>query len=190
MDEKAQQKLNPFLSQKETLLWAGQPRPGLALKRQDIRQIPMSIFYCGFSSVWMYVVFTAKVPVFLSIFGGIVVVHALYFLIGRFFYDATKRYHTYYAVTNERVLILCEFMWRDFRTVHLRKLKDVTLQNDEHDVGNIIFGPDLNEKFFDKNLPVLQPDFPVFPLFELIEKASVVYNLILEAQRKLISKNS
>lgn len=47
MDFDAQQQVQPQISGSERLMWAGRPKRGLLLRREDVFVIPFSILWCG-----------------------------------------------------------------------------------------------------------------------------------------------
>lgn len=74
--------------------------------------VPFSLLWCGFTIFWEWQALGAsrKTPnqngSFMVLWGAAFVCIGLYFVAGRFVYDAWLKRHTYYAATNRRVVIL------------------------------------------------------------------------------------
>jgi hypothetical protein len=64
----------------------------------------------------------------------------LYLTIGRFFVDARARARTYYAITNERALVISGVSARRVKSLPLRTLGDITL-SERAGSGTITLGP-------------------------------------------------
>lgn len=132
--------LQPFLQQGENLLWSGVPATGLRLRAQDLVLIPFSVVWCGFAIFW-----TLQVPHFqgfsvFSLVGFLFVAAGLYFVAGRFFWDAFVRKGTVYGVTNHRVLILAGGINRELRSLQHGAYPGLTLRMHRDGRGTIVFG--------------------------------------------------
>ena len=110
----AYQSINPFqpyLFTGERVLWTGRPKQGFALSARDTFLIPFSLFWCAFVifwnvGVWTFPVDGAQPPLFFKLFGVPFLLVGLYMVLGRFFHDAEIRKKLFYAVTDQRVLVL------------------------------------------------------------------------------------
>src|SRR3954451_15422857 len=103
------QRFQPYLFPGESILWAGQPKQGLALTGRDALLIPVSLLWGGFAIFWNVGVwsFPGKgPPLFFRLFGLPFLVIGLYVIVGRFFHDAAIRKRLVYAVTDQRILVL------------------------------------------------------------------------------------
>src|SRR5262245_50991688 len=105
------QLFQPYLVPGERIVWSGQPKQGISFSRSDILAIPFSLLWGGFAIFWNFEVWTfprtgVALDWLFPLWGLPFLAVGLYLIVGRFFYDAWVRKHSYYAVTNERVLIL------------------------------------------------------------------------------------
>lgn len=181
MDYELTQKLQKELSSGESLLWFGRPQQGMVLHGSDAFLIPFSLLWGGFALFWEFSAYRSGAPPFFLLFGGFFVVIGLYFIFGRFIADSMIRGRTYYAVTNDRVLILSEFPARRLKSLNLRTLTDITFTSKPNGIGTITFGPTAS--WMDGvSWPVA--GFNRSPRFELIENVKSVYDIIRDAQKK------
>ena len=103
-----------YLLPGERILWSGQPNQGLALSGRDAFLIPFSRFWGGFAIVWNALVWLAPFdwsssdssPWFFRLWGLPFLVIGLYLMVGRFFHDARIRKRMFYAITDQRILVL------------------------------------------------------------------------------------
>ncbi len=106
-------------------------------------------------------------------------------VIGRFFVDARIRRNTSYAVTADRVIIRSGLLSPSTKSLNVRSMSDVTLNERKDGSGTITFGP-VN--------PLLAmyagfawPGVAQTPSLELIPDARKVYGIIRDAQRGALS---
>lgn len=172
------------LATNEQTQWWGRPRQGVTLRGSDAIAIPFSILWCGFAIFWEYSVLqSGKAPVFFALWGIPFVCVGLYMMFGRFIVDARQRSKTFYAVTNERVLIVSGLFARQVKSLNIHTLTEVSLSEGSNGEGAISFGP--------------QPPFGAMfggmqgmpgsgkstgPKFDLIHEAKQVYEIIRKAQ--------
>lgn len=113
----AYQSFNPFqpyLLPGELVLWSGQPKQGLALSGRDALLIPFSLMWGGFAIFWNAMVWLAPFDTgsggsavwFFKLWGLPFLIVGLYLIAGRFFHDARIRKKLFYAVTDQRILVL------------------------------------------------------------------------------------
>jgi hypothetical protein len=171
----------------ERILWSGQPRQGLTLRGSDAFMIPFSLLWGGFAFFWEWSVLQSGAPAFFVLWGIPFVAVGIYIILGRFFVEAWQRARTYYAVTDERILIVDGLFKTTVRSVSLRALTDMSLSEKSDGEGSIHFGP--------STLPTMFRSFSGWPgmkermgpFFDRITGARGVRDLIQGAQ-KVLSK--
>ena len=173
------------LSPNGRLLWSGKPRGGIQLRPFDAFIIPFSIMWGGFAFFWEYSVPTKGAPFFFTLWGIPFVLMGLYFIFGRFIFDAKQRENTYYGLTNGRIIIVSGLFSRNSKTLSLRTLSDISLrQSSNGSSGTISFGP-LNPMTSWLGGGFAWPGIPTGSNFELIENVKDVYDKILAAQKEV-----
>ena len=122
MDYALEQTVRSQLASNEKLLWTGQPRRGLRLRATDALAIPFSLLWCGFAIFWEWSVLKQGAPGFFALWGIPFVAIGLYVVFGRFFVDALQRARTYYALTDQRALIISGLVNRQTKSLPLRTM--------------------------------------------------------------------
>jgi len=174
--------LTSQLSPGEKLSWSGQPSKGLIFRANDIFMIPFSLMWGGFAITWEFTVISSGAPFFFMLWGIPFVLIGVHMIAGRFFADAWQRSKTHYGVTNERIIIASGIFNKQVKSLNLKTLSDITLNEKSDGSGTIIFGSDnLNSKLAGFPL-VMRGTQPAFPSFELIPNARNVYDIIRRAQ--------
>jgi hypothetical protein len=129
------------LNLNEHLLWVGQPRRGIVLRATDALMIPFSILWGGFAIFWEISAIRSGAPPFFALFGIPFVLVGVYIIFGRFFVDAWQRVNISYAVTNERIIIRSGRLLKRVKSLNLRTLSDVSMEERRDGSGTITFGP-------------------------------------------------
>lgn len=173
------------LSINEQVHWWGRPRQEATLRRSDVLAIPLSFLWCGFAFFWEYSALQVeKAPGFLALWGIPFVCVGLYVVFGRFFADAKQRAKIYYAVSNERILIISGLFNRRVKSLNIRTLTDVSVTEKRGGEGLITFGPQPPfASFFGGMQGLPGGDRLVGPRFDLIQNAKQVYEVIRKLQR-------
>ena len=141
IDEAIRARFTHYLSRSETIRWTGRPQQGLAFRAQDMFLIPFSLIWCGFVVLWTMAALSAA-P-FLVLWGLMFVAFGLYLFAGRFVADALLRAKTYYALTDERALILSGLFSPRFTAVDLAATSEIHVRGGGGRPGTIVFGPDI-----------------------------------------------
>lgn len=123
----------------EKIQWVGQPEPQVLFTHSDIYLVPFSLLWGGFAIFWEILAWESRsfalclgLPLFLI---------GLYFLFGRFLYKIWKKKHTYYAVTDRRVLVLTKKLFsRDVRAAYIDKIVNMSKSVRSDGIGTILFG--------------------------------------------------
>lgn len=156
--------------------------------------IPFSLLWGGFVIFWEWgVTHAANASLFMEIWGIPFVLVGLHLIFGRFFVDAAQRRRTFYAVTNERILIVSGLWSRATKSLSLRTLEQVDLTAGSSGTGTIAFGPAAvptsvfglrgrtgGPGFAPPGWPGSSRYLP--PMFEMIPDAAAVAKLIRDAQ--------
>ncbi len=167
------------LDPNERILWAGQPRQGLILRPQDIFMIPFSLLWGGFAIFWFISVLSIEGSGFFALFGVPFVLVGLYLIFGRFFFDSWMRKNTFYAITNQRILIRNGGRVSSLTSINLSAIPEITLQEHRTGRASIFFG-------------ALPPQLGPFaakvrsqagPFFDQIENGQQVYQILRRAQQ-------
>jgi hypothetical protein len=150
----AQDKLRQDLLNGEEILWTGQPDPSVLFTQEDIFLVPFSLLWGGFAiciaGLVVYTAFRHPENVHYSNYSwiawpilSIFIAFGLYMIFGRFIYKRYKKRHTYYAVTNKRVLVLTEVRRSDLRAVRFCGIPVLNKDIRSSGTGNIVFGRKL-----------------------------------------------
>lgn len=167
----------------ERILWSGRPKTGLTLRSSDVFLIPFSLLWGGFAIFWEFGAISSGAPFFFWIWGSFFVLVGLYFIVGRFFVDAQQRAKTYYALTNERIIIISGLFNRNIKSLNVKTLSDISLNKNRDGSGTITFGPTspLGSMYAGNWWP--GTGRYTSPCFELINDAKEVYDRIRSVQR-------
>ena len=128
------------LGMHERMLWAGRPQSGIVLRGADAYLIPFSLLWGGFAFFWEFSVLRSGAPFFFRLWGIPFVLMGCYLIFGRFLVDRRQREKTVYGVTNERAIIVSGLFTRTVKSLNLRTLTDVSLEERGNGSGTITFG--------------------------------------------------
>jgi hypothetical protein len=180
----SKQQITKELGSDESVLWSGQPRQGVFLRSADFMLVPFSILWGGFAVFWEYSAINSGAPFFFCLFGIPFVAIGLYFIFGRFFFESRQRATTYYAVTNQRIIIVSGLLSRSVKSLNLRTLSDLSLAEGSSNYGSIFFGggSPFSSMFRGfSNWPGMGSQ--IGPHFDQIQGARSVYETIRSAQK-------
>jgi hypothetical protein len=171
------------LGRDERLLWSGRPRQGIVLRPLDALFIPFSLLWGGFALFWEGAAIISGAPFFFSLWGIPFVLVGLYMIFGRFIVDARQRANTLYGVTDERIIILSGLLSRNVKSLNLRTLTDVSMDQRANGSGTITFGPASPLGSWGATGMSGFSRVPMPPSFEMIPDVRRVYEIIRDAQR-------
>ena len=167
----------------ERLIWSGKPRGGFRLSVQDFFLIPFSLVWCGFVCFWEWAVVTSHSPLIMKLWGIPFILVGIHLLAGRFFIDALQRTKTFYGVTEDRILIVTNLVFKNVKSVSLRTLGEISLNERNDGSGSILLGPvrysSAGPGIAHYNPPTLE-----------VQEVGRVYELILANQKKILSQAS
>jgi len=177
----------------EKILWAGQPEPKL-FTGADFYLIPMGLFVFCFSIFWVSQAshmmrhgFEFPFSLF-PLFGIPIVLMGFYMLFGRFFFKSWKQRNTYYAVTDQRALILCIAPSRSLQAVIINANSNLNKSINSDGTGTISFGTSSPRAAAYANTGmevfITAGGLALAPAFYDIKDANTVYQLISNQQRK------
>ena len=142
------------------------------------------MLWCGFAFFWESSVVTTVVPFFFKLWGIPFVFAGLYFVFGRFIFDAKQRQKTYYGVTDDRAIIVSGLFQRKVKILSLSNISDISLTQGADGRGTITFGP--TPPFF-ASFGAWWPGMgqQSVPNFEMIEGAREVYDLLNRTRKHI-----
>jgi hypothetical protein len=116
-------------------------------------------------------------PGFFTLWGLMFVAVGLYFVAGRFVFDAWVRKGMGYAVTNRRILILRSAPFSRFISLDLDRLPSLDLREDARGRGTIRFGQPASI-FGGRNMSAWSPALDPTPQFIAVDGARRVFDLV------------
>ncbi len=136
-------RFRPYLFSGERLLWSGQPKQGLVLLGRDALLI-LSLLWGGFAIFWNVTVWALPInggptSLLFRLWGLPFLVFGLYLIFGRFIHDATIRKTVFYAVTNQRVLVLRGSRSPKITSLDIDRLPRLELSEQRDSTGTIAF---------------------------------------------------
>lgn len=105
VDPEAEAIFKNYLREGEQIYWTGRPKTGWVVRKVDRLLIPFSLVWLAAVGFWEYLAQFSSRPGLYSLLGVPFLLLGLWMAVGRFMADARRRRHTYYALTNQRLLI-------------------------------------------------------------------------------------
>lgn len=172
----------------EKVIWSGQPQQGIILRSSDVFMIPFSLMWGGFAVFWEFTAITGGAPFFFWLWGIPFILAGFYMIIGRFFFDYVQRKKTYYALTNERVIIISGISNQNTKSLDISKLPEININTKSSGKGTITFGPihPMSWMYAGSGYPNMGR-YNISPSFELIEDVNTVYQHIKRLQKEKAS---
>jgi Bacterial PH domain len=187
MDSITPNPLESHLGPGERLLWSGRPRQGIILRLSDAYVIPFSILWAGFAVFWESSVIMSGAPLLFTLWGIPFVLMGAYITVGRFLLDMRTRAKTFYGVTNVRILIVSGAFTPTIKSLNLRTLADISLEQRGNGIGTITFGRGAPFGSLARGIWWPGMDAQLAPAFDQIANAQHVYTLIQSAQQQAYS---
>ena len=179
------------LDKGEHILWTGQPRQGLFVEAADV-----GVMLIGMVGVFFVFVMVAEatssgswISVMLGVLGTIGFgLLSFYLIAGRLLIDMWRRRISYYALTDQRIIIIVNLIILGAsRSLWLESLPEMTLEDlNNRGQGTIVIGQPGNELDMGR-----RGDFDWSTLqsrtvrLEMIDDVHNIYDQILEAQNKV-----
>ncbi|MFC4634800.1 PH domain-containing protein [Dokdonia ponticola] len=180
MRRNLQSELRQHIDINETLLWTGQPKKGILFRSSDIVLIPFSFLWCGFAIFW--VVMASQAGLF-ALFGIPFVIVGLVFAFGRFIIDAKQRAHTFYGITEDRIIIKSGVFSKSIKSLQIKTLSDIEYNEKNDGSGTISIGP-KNPMMIWGNGMNWWPGMKANTQLDSIPEVRKVYNQIIEIQKQ------
>ena len=168
---------NLHLLPDERIAWEGRPYAGLILRQIEFFLVPFSLLWGGFAVYWNASVWAADADMSFKFFGLPFLIAGLYFTIGRFLVDISLRKQMTYFVTNRRVLIKKRSGGSGIKSLDIKRLPALELDERSDGSGTIRFGAS-GSLFTGGNFGIWQPTFDQTPQFIRISNVRSVYELI------------
>ena len=163
----------------EHVVWQGRPAEGLVLRPSDVFLIPFSLLWLSFAVFWNANVWSSEAPIFFKLFGLPFLIIGVFMAVGRFWVDRANRRKLYYLVTNRRIVILKSGGASASRSLDIKRLPIIELEEQPDGTGSIRFG--ASGGFLKgNNYGTWLPSFDAVPQFIGVDKARAVYELILQ----------
>lgn len=163
----------------ERVVWHGHPPIGLNLRPIEFFLIPFSLLWGGFAFFWNGLVWVKGAPILFNLFGLPFLVLGLYMIFGRFFVDAYIRRTMQYFVTDRRILILRSGWMGATKSMDIRRLPALELDERPDGCGTIRFS-EQSGWMAGGGLAIWQPTLNSSRQFTRIPNARSVYELILK----------
>lgn len=182
----------------ETILWVGQPDPRKVFTRLDLFLVPITTLWCGFAIYWEFRAllilnqFHRKQDFFSPVFGFLFVMIGLYLAVGRFFYKKWQKQKTYYALTNQRVLLWYKSsQTTKFQELWVEQISSIHKSIDSKGIGTILFGnnPMFGSFYGNTGLDFLTSQYQETLAFYDIPDAQETYKLINDLWKVKNKKN-
>jgi hypothetical protein len=134
----------PDLLRDEKVVWAGQPDARFHFSSEDLFLVPASLLWGGLAILWEAAVFgfwggKGPVPWFFVLWGIPFVLVGQYLIWGRFVYKMYKNRRTFYALTNQRALILSTIRSRQLQAFFLNQLPTINKTTRRDGSGTLEF---------------------------------------------------
>jgi len=184
MRENLKSELRKHIDSKETLLWTGKPKQGITFRSSDALMIPFSLMWGGFAFFWESSVISTDAPFFMKLWGIPFVLVGLYIIFGRFFFDSASRKKTVYGITEDRIIIKSGVFKESIKSLNIKTLSDITLNEKSDGSGTIILGPENGFNGMFRGSGWHGSNGKLAPALEMIENVRKVYRQITDLQLK------
>jgi hypothetical protein len=171
----------------ERIIWSGQPQQGFLLRPSDALIIPFSLMWGGFAIVWESMAIFGGAPFFFMLWGIPFVIIGLYMIFGRFFVDIAQRRKTFYALTDERIIIISGLFNQNTKVLNLKSLSELNISTRSDGRGTVTFGAShpMSWMYSGSGFPNMGR-YHIAPSFDMIHDAKTVYQHIKRLQRERV----
>lgn len=172
----------------EVLHWWGRPNPNRLLTAADFFVVPFSLLWAGFAFFWegsvlsIFLTGGRESGSWFAVLWGIpFVLIGLYLVFGRFVAKRYAKRHTYYAVTDSRVISISTAFGRRVQSASIKRLPGLELSSRRDGSGTVTFGQSsaFAGMYGNTGMEWLAWGRPMTPLaFYDLDDARSVYNLV------------
>jgi hypothetical protein len=196
----AREAITPEIGPAERLVWAGRPRQGLLVGAGGALLTLLGLLVMGLTLYAEASLVEHDLPLELGLVGLPFFAAGLYLAAGRLAYDRWRRGRLYYAVTDQRALILRDGGARKLRSIDLDRPDDIVVEEESDGSGTIVFGAPMIDPLAGDQISMMEirqnlltrdrldpnrPQKPVSYSFEQLPDARAVYERIREVQREI-----
>jgi len=168
----------------ERVMWVGEPRQGLFLRRSDLVTVPLSLAWFGFAVFWTLSATSAGAPPFFTLWGCMFIAFGCYLVIGRFYADMWRRRGALYVLTDQRLIACSAKPKRAEVSTSLHQLGSVEVMEHSRGRGTIRYGTAKSRPPLPGMLmPAGWPGASQYqrPMLDSITDARRVYNQLFSA---------
>lgn len=140
------EKIASMLYYGEKIIWSGQPNIEKKFTKYDTFFVPFSVLWFGFSIFWEIMATIGSGGIF-SVFGIPFCVIGFYICIGRFIYKKKNKQHTYYYITDRRIIIYNDYKRIQVNDMPLSRAAHISYHEDADGIGSIHFEEKNNSIF-------------------------------------------
>lgn len=143
-----QELLRKEVQSDERIIWSGIPQQGLMLRASDTVLIPFSLMWGGIAIFWEFSVISSGAPFFFMLWGIPFALAGIYLIVGRFFYDSSRRANTIYGLTDKRAIIISGLFSKKITSLNLKNLSEIQVKANKDGSGTITLGASNQPQFF------------------------------------------
>ncbi|NNM99060.1 MAG: hypothetical protein HKL91_04605 [Candidatus Eremiobacteraeota bacterium] len=161
--------------------WSGRPGTGVRFERSDWLNIPLSFLWLAFAVFWEHAAISSDAPILFRLWGVPFVALGLFITVGRFFWDAYVREHTWYGLTADSAIIVRDGLGGKVANIYLPSVQSIALRPEPDGTGTIDFTDPKAEKSSFKLFQSSASDKPA--AFVAIANAADVFERCKAAQK-------
>ena len=167
----------------EKILWTGQPNPYVLFTDADIFFIPFSLLWGGFFLFFGITMWESGLSGL--VFGLPFALVGSYTIFGRFLYKILKKNHTYYCLSDKRVLTVTTLFRRTLKTAYIDTIPLLHKSVRRNGAGTITFGdrPSWSSWYANTGMEILDWSHRnEVPAFYDIKDVDNVYRMAVESR--------
>lgn len=164
-------------------MWIGQPEKNGLRKTHIFILVASGLFALIFATLWNFVVWTNKTPIFFRIFGLLLLFSSAFGGIIHILLHKYRRSKIHYAISNERIYIEYLFFKKHIKSYKIKALPKPKMKRYSNGIGTILIN--YERPFTQKVLSfgIEYHWFDQYRRLEFIEDYLEVFNLIIELRK-------